>query len=106
MTNREDNIPYVSWDGYMTPEQMQEYKTMIEQKSEPVYPKWIPCSERLPEKNGEFIVSLEDCVYPWASWFNGKWFMLPADGIARDFGEHEVLAWMPLPKPYKGGDTK
>lgn len=101
MSNREDNIPYVSWDGYMTEEQIQEYKAMVEQKSEPVYPRWISCSERLPEKNGEYIVSLEDCVYPWASWFNGKWFMLPADGISRDFGEHEVLAWMPLPKPYK-----
>ena len=62
---------------------------------------WIPCSERLPEKNGDYIVSLEDCVYPWASWFNGKWFMLPIGSIARDFGEHEILAWMPLPEPYK-----
>lgn len=63
---------------------------------------WIPCSERLPKENGEYIVSLEDSVYPWARFFNGKWFMLPINAIAREFGEYEVIAWMPLPEPYKG----
>lgn len=62
---------------------------------------WIPCSERLPKKNGEYIASLEDSVYPWASFFNGKWFMLSLNGIAREFGEYEVIAWMPMPEPYK-----
>ena len=62
---------------------------------------WIPCSERLPKENGEYIVSLEDSVYPWAKFFNGKWFMLSINAIAREFGEYEVIAWMPLPKPYR-----
>ena len=62
---------------------------------------WIPCSDRLPKENGEYIVSLEDSVYPWARFFNGKWFMLPNNAIAREFGEYEVIAWMPLPKPYR-----
>lgn len=54
---------------------------------------WIPCSERLPEEIGSYPV--------WT---------------ARGFGDHfstsywdgkewnlRVVAWMPLPEPYKGG---
>ena len=67
---------------------------------------WIPCSERLPKENGEYIVSLEDSIYPWAKFFNGKWFMLSINAIAREFGEYEVIARMPLPKPYKGGEDE
>ena len=62
---------------------------------------WIPVSERLPEENGKYIVSLEDSVYPWANFFNGKWFMLSFNGIAREFGEYEVIAWMLMPEPYR-----
>lgn len=62
---------------------------------------WIPVSERLPEKNGNYIVSLEDAVDTSASFFNGKWFMQAFDSISREYGEHEVFAWKPLPAPYK-----
>ena len=67
---------------------------------------WIPCEERLPEKNGDYIVSLEDAVYPWATFFNGKWFMLSVDSQVREFGGYEVFAWMPLPQPWKGADDE
>ena len=66
---------------------------------------WIPVSERLPEKNGNYIVSLEDAVDTYARFFNGKWFMPLFGSIAREYGEYEVIAWMPLPEPYKGGDV-
>ena len=71
-------------------------------ESAPTVGEWISCSERLPEENGEYIASLEDAIYPWASFFNGKWFMLSLNGIAREFGEYEVIAWMPLPPVYQG----
>lgn len=64
------------------------------------YTGWIPVSEP-PKENGDYIVSLEDCVYPWGRFFNGKWFMLSTDSIAREFGKYEVIAWQPLPAPYK-----
>lgn len=64
---------------------------------------WIPVSEP-PKENGDYIVSLEDSVYPWGRFFNGKWFMLSTDGIAREFSEYEVMAWMPLPEPYNEGE--
>lgn len=37
--------------------------------------RWIPVAERLPEKNGVYIVSYEDAV-TWLEWFNGKWFFI------------------------------
>lgn len=67
------------------------------------YTDWIPVSEP-PKENGDYIVSLEDSVYPWGRFFNGKWFMLSTDGIAREFGKYEVRAWQPLPEPYKESD--
>ena len=82
------------------------YEMAIEALSVEAEQHWIPCSEGLPKENGEYIVSLEDSVYPWAKFFNGKWFMLSFNGIAREFGEYEVIAWMPLPEPYKGGDSE
>ena len=66
--------------------------------------RWVPVSERLPKKNGNYIVSLEDAVDTYARFFNGKWFMPLFGSIAREYGEYEVIAWMPLPKPYKGGE--
>lgn len=55
--------------------------------------KWIPCSERLPEEIGRYIVSLKDGrslegIYNNAS----KNFVLY---------ENEVVAWMYMPQPYK-----
>lgn len=62
---------------------------------EPKQGEWIPCSERLPDKDGFYLITLENfydnnlktrigfyetstqCFYPYA------------------------LAWMPLPKPYR-----
>lgn len=59
---------------------------------------WIPVSEGLPEKNGEYLVSYEDAV-TILKFFNGKWFLLwKSDTIAHEETEPN-LAWMPLPEP-------
>lgn len=65
---------------------------------------WIPVSEP-PKENGDYIVSLEDAVDTYARFFNGKWFMPLFGSIAREYGEHEITAWMPLPEPYKGEES-
>ena len=61
--------------------------------------KWIPCSERLP-KTGQVVIVTDDRgkVYEYLNPdTTSKWRFL----------EHEILAWMPLPEPYKGeGDEK
>lgn len=55
--------------------------------------KWIPCSESLPEKDGDYLVSYLFCGEPEVgkSRFNTKC------GFIYEY----VHAWMPLPEPYK-----
>jgi hypothetical protein len=58
-------------------------------------PHWIPCSERLPEESGCYLVSVKndhERRYSKTSWF-GK------DGW---FARQDVIAWMPLPEEYRG----
>ena len=64
-------------------------------------PTWIPCKERLPKENTEVLISLE-----WESvdigWVrNGTWM----SDCVNDY-EDDVVAWMPLPEPWKGADDE
>ena len=77
------------------------YEEVYNMAIEALQDDWTPVSEP-PKENGVYMISLEDSIYPWGRFFNGKWFML---GTAREFGEYEVIAWQPLPKPYNG-DTR
>lgn len=73
---------------------------------------WIPCSERIPEEPKEnpvfdgkylevYLVTTkygsneQDKVYPFRAFWNGINF---TDG----WRILDVIAWMPLPEPYKG----
>lgn len=51
---------------------------------------WIPCSERLPEKNGEYLITGRQGAVNKRRYHDGHWY-----------GNWSVLAWMPLPQPYK-----
>ena len=68
---------------------------------------WIPCSERLPDKRGDYLVTLRGNGEPWveiALWnetFGGRWQMVLYNDV--DYSDiSNVIAWMPLPEPYKG----
>lgn len=57
---------------------------------------WIPCSERLPEEPLRSVIGWDEyrerCVF--VRYSGGEWIL----------GNHEsvkVLAWMPVPEPYK-----
>jgi hypothetical protein len=81
--------------------------------------RWIPCSERLPEENGRYLVTrgLKACDSLW----NRVYILNYSDlmGLKKekiwwsgnvgksDFERHDnVLAWMPLPEPYKESEDK
>lgn len=66
-------------------------------------PHWIPCGERLPEEKQSVLVTDGSVIwvcdiistdegYKWED-SHGYWLDLD-----------EWTAWMPLPKPYRGGD--
>lgn len=64
---------------------------------EPDSIKWIPCKVRKPEKSGQYLVTKRQKT--------GQIIRATAH-YSTDFDEwsgsfKDVLAWMPLPKPYK-----
>ena len=53
---------------------------------------WIPCSERQPEERGFYLTTTKDKAVYCDHWNE--------DNFDRT---EMVIAWMPLPEPYKGG---
>ena len=77
----------------------------------PVYEqqRWIPCSERLPDdttyENHLVVVYCTKSGTVDVGWYEAffkKWWRLEPDEETCE----EVVAWMPLPEPYKGGDSE
>jgi transcriptional regulator with XRE-family HTH domain len=63
--------------------------------------RWIPVSERFPEEGEEVLVYLFDGKSPYLAWIkDGLWF---TENFEID-ADNEPVAWMPLPKPYEGGN--
>ena len=67
---------------------------------EPVRGEWIPCSEKLPNESGTYIISANDGHINHVSFT--KWmprFRTWALSGCRSYWK--VKAWMPLPEPYR-----
>lgn len=62
-------------------------------------PVWIPVSERLPECRKRVLVSDLHGVFV-AVWIGDGWNFEPAE-IGMCTSQSAILAWMPLPEPYK-----
>jgi ClpP class serine protease len=77
--------------------------------------KWIPCSERLPNKEeawyyneeeniyepNDFIVQVKGAELPTVAMFDGEEFSHGYAGEGFGF-MNEIVAWQPLPEAYKG----
>ena len=68
--------------------------------------RWIPCSERQPDKGDDYLVTLWDDGRTWveiALWnetFGGRWQAVLYNDV--DYSDiSNVIAWMPLPEPYR-----
>ena len=93
----------------------------VEQKQ-----RWIPVSERLPEENGEYLVTvkptfknmknyIKHCDFALNLYKVDEYDFVDKKGVAgfykydSEYGYYEVtdiVAWMPLPEPYEGGDAE
>ena len=65
---------------------------------------WIPCSERPPKKSGGYLctfgkTNLVGTDRYITESYAKTWFEEPEEYIG--WGSKNVIAWMPLPKPYK-----
>ena len=91
---------------------------------------WIPCSERLPEDIRPVIVTWKnndpESYYQYivgkhfigtAHYHRGKWYWYSSvtEDLLAEYGKCdseefdeaiEVVAWMPLPEPWKGADDE
>ena len=99
--------------------------------AEAVHGEWTPCDEKMPKELERVNVTWLNHNPPFyyqhikdipqtdtAVYYRGKWYWWDATviDILAEYGEDcnaeqidkdiEVVAWMPLPKPYKGGDTE
>lgn len=79
-------------------------RTLLAVPSAQPEPRWIPCSERLPEARRSVILSTknwtgEGCYWETTAhhviWKGYRW--------NATYWDDEVIAWMPLPEPYKEG---
>ena len=102
-------------DGYeMYPDYLTVWRYL---RQLPSAQRWIPCSERLPKRNGEYLVWMQrpfdeeptvsiinydaDCEMfgDWREYYHP----ITLGYLDSDFDEIKgVIAWMPLPEPYKG----
>ena len=59
-------------------------------KAMPTMGDWIACSEQEPEKDGYYLVCWSDGQIE-VEWYDHE-----------GWGYFDVVAWMPLPEPYRG----
>ena len=109
MTNEEaiEELKYIS-DRMI---EYQEGHDAIDMAIEALQDKWIPCSERLPAQTGEYLVTVSWEENPtWTDKFgytptnDGGWYDPEEPNQININWNDYVVAWMPLPEPYKGGE--
>ena len=73
--------------------------------------RWIPVTERLPDNDDEVLITVWDAEDDYADVYKGfyqdhDWWTQWCHGCSRikdeQCGKDIVIAWMPLPEPWKG----
>ena len=96
-------------------------KIAVQEVAEEYKGGWIPCSERLPEESGYYLVTYHDWSdgnflpkyddtyvrilhYQISEHFVGWNYPKNVDYRAENDCHKEVIAWQPLPEPFKERD--
>ena len=100
---------------------MKECMEIVQEVAEEYKGGWIPCSERLPEESGYYLVTYHDWSdgnflpkyddtyvrrlhYQISEHFVGWNYPKNVDDRAENDCHKEVIAWQPLPEPFKERD--
>ena len=83
------------------------HASQMERSSQYYHGGWIPVTERLPEENGLYLVTVNAQnrpvrIYEYAPWEmdeERKYWINDCDDHSHVFN-HFVKAWMPMPEPY------
>lgn len=69
--------------------------------------RWIPCSERMPKKNGFYLCTTKDCITILEFIGGNPHYHEEPSFVSDVLGKCNsyVVAWMPLPEPYAGRRT-
>ncbi len=77
-------------------------KLMVDALEVQPEPKWIPCSERLPQIGIDVLLTVKDSGHKWVAEgcrrVDDRWWHY---FMNRDLEHDKVTAWMPLPKSYE-----
>lgn len=72
--------------------------------------KWIPVSERLPDKNGSYLVQVKEsdgtAVLSFIAIDHGNEDGTWLHDFQRKKNYRKTIAWMPLPEPYRESEGK
>lgn len=100
------------------------WKAAYERGKADAEPRWIPVSERLPEKYGEYLItwttshSMVNGKYGFLGTaeydlsgeydheknrFMGEWLL---EDYIKNYPDVKVIAWMPLPEPYRESEDE
>lgn len=84
------------YDGYEPTAVLYEIFNMI--KQQPKVGDWIPCSERMPNISGYYLVTFKVSSISFVSIKHFNTFCFRWE----DIGNGKITAWQPLPEPWEG----
>ena len=72
-------------------------KNIVQEVAEEYNGGWIPCSARLPKESLNCVIGWDEyrqrCCF--VQYYGGRWI------LGNDIDSVEIIAWQPLPEPYK-----